>query len=470
MNNDSLDQLKNHILNGRPDERELAFKTLYDMPFELIEEFLFQGLRNNNHLIRRYCARILGEKGNETVIFPLLQAMSDDSWAIRNSAQEAFKQLPVDTVLPVLRGIISSSAGNIPMLKSLAKVLADFSHGDASSLLINLLQDTDDPGLIKTVTNSLGKKGDEFSITHLFHLLAHEYWEVRKAAVNALTQMPLAKIGTKLQRELSSSNRFIHLSVVEILITKGDDDVLDLMTETISSKLDLVRQNTLNVLEGIGNDECLGLMISLLADGNSSIRNKVIKILGNSNSDFVTKSLKRCLKSSNNKIRQGAIKAFGNKKTDSIVDLLENLLNDNSGDDRMIILESLATIGTRKCIKIILKSSILYEETEKAASMLRVVDPDLAVQQLVNMLDKSNDFPTVVRVLSEFDRVKVLRYLGSKLGTGTPNEQEKVIETMGLLGIKGALPYLEKLLDGGFSSNVEKAAKLAIERLNKLGS
>lgn len=468
MSNSSLESLLAQIESGTISERNSAFEKLELQPFESIRDFLFDGLHNNHHRIRSNCARILGEKGDETIIFPLLQIMSDDSWAIRSTAQEALKSMNESVVLPALGGIISASSGNVPLLKSLAAVLASFTHRDAASLLVSVIQNNSDASLIEVVTKSLGKRTDELSLSHLFHLLAHEKWNVRQAAVKSISRMPFKNISDRLKKELANSNRFIHLSVIEILIGKGDDDVIDLMADALDSNNDLTRENALKVLSEIGNDECYSLMISLIGDMNDSIRSTAIANLANVNSVNLVKQLQRCLKSSNKRLKHGAIDTLGRMGTEETINILSDLLSELDDDDKVIILESLAGIGNRRCIQLIIKHSRIPGYTREVAEILHKLDQDLAIQQLVNMLDSDDMFATAVEALTQMEKLKVLRNLSNRLGTGTPNQQLKAIETMGLIGFKEGIPYLEKIVEGGFSGALVQHASDALKRLKTM--
>lgn len=469
MSDEAIQSIYNDILNGSVDRRQQAFDRLSEYPFDEIRDFLFDGLRNNHHRVRSTCARILGEKGDVTVIFPLMQAMSDDSWAIRTSAREALQHLPEDIVLPALEGLVASESASIPMLKTLTAVLSEFKSPGAASILVKLLQQREDPGLMASITHALGKRTDELSIAHLFHLLAHEQWNVRKTAVKALSEIPFDRISDKLKKELSNTNRFIHMSVIEILISRGNEQVIDLMADTVASNNNLTRANAMKVLEGIGTDESYSLIVPLLNDSNAEITQRAIEILGQSNSETVLKLLIRCLRSSNAALRENAVKSLGQMGSDEAIGVLDELIRNESGALKVTILRSLAQIGNRRCIRLIVQNCSIPGHAAEVAEVLRELDVDLAIQQMVKMLDEEEMFQASITAMRELDRLKVFRALSSKLGSGTPVQQEKAVEAMGLLGSREAIPYLEKVTEGGFQKNVHSAAINALKQLRKPG-
>ncbi|MBN1879526.1 HEAT repeat domain-containing protein [bacterium] len=469
MNTGSLSNILQAIENGTIGERNRAIERLREFPFEQIKDYLFDGLRSNHFRVRSQCAQLLSEKGDETIIFPLLQAMSDESWAIRNSAKEALIQFGEDLVIPVLRGIAESSAGNTTLLKAIASVLAQYDHPDATSVLVTLFEGTEDPELIEAVTTAIGKKEDERSIVQLFHLLAHEHWNVRKAAANALTAMPFDNIKNHFALNLGNSNRFIHLATIEILISRAGDEVLDLVADTFKSNNVTAKLNALSVLSGIHSDESMMTMVSVLGDSNITIRNKAIEELSRTKSEAVFNLLKRCLNSTNDLLKQGAILTLGRIADDESIEILQALLEKENGMVKVSILESLASIGNRRCIQMIVHHSAIPDHASDVSRILRSLEPDLTIQQLINLLEEPNYFATAVKALIELDRTLVLRYLSSKLTSGTPVQQEKVVEAMGLMGSRDSIPYLEKILEGGFSSRIMQIAETGMRRIRKSG-
>lgn len=467
MNSESLRSIFYSIEHGTIGERNKAFERIEEFPFDQIKDFLFDGLRSNNHRIRSRCAQLIGTKGDETIIFPLLQALSDESWSTRDSANEALRNLPENVVIPALNAIIASSPGNVSLLKSLVKLLGTFSHQDSADILVKVFETSDEPELIETAATALGTKKDDQSIAQLFHLLTHELWNVRKAAVTAISNLPWPRIRNHLAEGIGSPNRFIHLASIEILISRASGDVLDMITDILKSGNVTAKLNALSVLSGIHTDESLTTMVSVLDDSNVRVRNKAVHELGKSSSRAVFDLMSRCLNSSNELLKKGAIQVFGEMGTENAIDVLQNLLEKESGPTKLRVMEALAHGGSRRSIKLLLQHTAIPDHAVEVAKILKSIDPDLAIQQIVNLLDEPDFFATAVKALIDLDKMRVLRYLSSKLATGTPSQQEKAVEAMGLLGCQEALIYLENILKGDYSRSIKKMAETAMRRIKK---
>ncbi|MGB4098535.1 MAG: HEAT repeat domain-containing protein [bacterium] len=467
MNNEALKDLFLKIEQGSILERNEAFNRLEEYPLEQIKHFLFDGLRSNHHRVRSRCAKIIGDKGDETVLFPLLQALGDESWSVRSSANEALSRLPENIVLPALNAIMDSSQTNPVLLKSVVSLLDKYQHPDSTRILVNVLQNSEDPELIEAAVSILGKKQDALSIDSLFGLLTHELWIVRKAAVTAISNLPWPTIKPHLIQAIGNPNRFMHLAGIEILTSIASDDVLDMLAEILKSRNTTAKLNALNVLSGINTDESYSTMVAVLDDENIRVRDKAIYELSRSSLPSIFDLLNRCVNSTNKILKLGAIQVFGEMGTEASVDILQNLLEKESGNIKIRVMEALARSGTRRSIKLLLQHIAMPDYTAEITTILKSIDPDLAIQQIVNLLDEPDFFPTAVRGLLDFDKSKVLRYLSSKLTSETGIQQERTVEAMGLLGSPEALVYLENILDGDFPDQIKKKAETSLRRIRR---
>ncbi len=467
MTNVSLTQLLNLIENGTISERNHAIEMLGNYPFEDIRDFLFESLASHHHRLRARCASLIAEKGDNTVIFPLLQAVGDDSFVLRESARDALSQLPEDLFIPALSGIADSSSANSAMIPAVVDILAKSSHPESTNILISLFENTSEPETIEKIAAALGKKHDEQSIKQMFHLLTHELWTVRKTAVSALMNMPWDKIRNHLVKGLGNPNRFVHLSTIEILVARSSDDVLDMMDEVLRADSVNAKLNALSVLSGIESDESMSLMIAVLGDSNPLIRNKAVLELGKTRSKALLNQLQRCLNASNETLKRGAIDVLAEIGTEEAVDVLEPLMAADSNDVKLSAMKALAKTGSRRSIKLLLQNTSIPERAPDVLAILKELDPDLAITKIVNLLEEPEYFKVALKTLQEFDVIRVIKSLVSKINSGTPQQQQKAMETMGLLGTMEALPHIESVIYGDYSDELKQVAETAKRRVLK---
>lgn len=464
---ETLETLINTFRTGNHTAKQRALKSLEEYPFDDIREVIFEGLGDQHHRVRSTAGKVLGGKGDETVISPLLHLLFDDSWIVRSSAQEALSHLPETLAIPTFRGILASPDGDLNLRKNIAGVLAKYNSKEATELLIQLFVNSREERLRATLADYIGKRHDEEAIKTLFDALGDESWNVRNAASKALAGMDILAILERSLKALSDPDRFVHMAVVEMLIRCGNDDVLDAMAGVLSNGNTLTRYNALNILSGIQTEESLSMVLSALDDSHTSVRNRAMEVLADSKLDSIFDLLLRCLKSNNWDLKRSAIMTMGMMGTEKALDTLEELLEEDTTAVKITILEVLAKIDNRRAMRLITKNISLPELGESAINIIRSLDPDIAIKHLISFLTDGQSFPVAVKALNELDEDRVLRALSARITSGTPQQQVKCVEAMGLIGSRKAENYIKKFEGTNMPSSLKSAIRTALRRIQK---
>ena len=466
-NLNSLEDLIHRFKHGPVSDRHKCLARMMNYAFEDIKDTLFEALKDNNHRIRGTAAKLIGKLGDATVVPPILHLLYDDSWIIRSSAQEALGLLSPSIALPAFRGIIATSKEDPNLIRNLATVIAKYNQKEAVELLLSLFNDSNDDELRASIVDSLSKKSDTQSVEIIFKALNDKNWNVRSAAAKSLSQLDFRIIKDRAVEALADPNRLVHMAVVEIFIRLASDDVIDAVAELLESSNTLVRLNAINVLSGINNEESMTLIVSALSDKSTTVRNRAAEALAGSKSEGVFQLLTRCLKSSNWNLKQGAIKTLALIGNEEAVDLLEQLLKEDNLAVKVSVMEVLADIGSRRCIRIIMDHLSFSELGKDAIRIIKGLDPDKAITQLISLLTEDDIYEPTLNALAELNRVKVLRYLASRVASGSPKQQIRSVEAIGQLGGSQALDYLTKLSETKFHDELNKAITSAIVSLKK---
>ncbi|GEM_PF-6257988 len=465
----SLEQLVKLFQTGTLAERHQALMALPNHAFDEIKDLLFEALKDNNHKIRSVAAKLIGKLGDETVIPSLLHLLYDDSWITRNSAQDALAQVSPRIALPAFRGILSSPGGDAALRKNIAVVLARYDSSAATDLLIQLFGNSNDEELKSTIVELLGKRQEERAVECLFDALSDQSWNVRNAAIRALIAIETGAILCRAKKELSNPNRLVHLSVVEILIRHADDDVIDAMSDILAKGSTVAKLNAISVLAGLNSDDSVSMIISGLSDQNISVRRRTMEVLSSSKLPVVFSMLKRCLKSENWTLKQSAIRTIGQIGSEEGINLLEEMIQDAPVPVKLVILEVFAGISSRRTIRLLTRFISLPELGPDVIRIIRTLDQERAVTHLVSFLGEQEYIAETIAALSELERPRVLRYLSAKIATpGTPAVSQ-LIQTLGKLGGKDAIPYLSKLRDANINSEINRAIDGLLASIQKSG-
>jgi HEAT repeat protein len=143
-------------------------------------------LRDDNALVRRTVARVLGTIGYTEAGEALRSLLSDENGHVRSAAAEALGHLRSRTAVPGLLNLLADEYESVQ--ESAIRALAEI--GDESALE-GLLRDftSRDARMRKNIALLLGKFSTERAVDALAFALKDEEHEVRKAVVHALGNM-----------------------------------------------------------------------------------------------------------------------------------------------------------------------------------------------------------------------------------------------------------------------------------------
>jgi HEAT repeat protein len=180
-----------------PEERERLHPLFAAFPFVQQE---LAGLKSRRWDARLRSAEFLGYQGDKCAIPGLLEALKDETLAVRLAAAESLASLGgSDTVKPIL--IALDAPGEMPQ-RQVAEVLFEFGPRAAAPIL-TILNDpeTTDSQLIIAVRVS-GMLHEVRAVPRLVELLKHQVMEVRLNSVRALASigdrsaiLPIARLG-----------------------------------------------------------------------------------------------------------------------------------------------------------------------------------------------------------------------------------------------------------------------------------
>ncbi|MBN1354759.1 HEAT repeat domain-containing protein [bacterium] len=463
----NLEQLQSQMKDATPNEKQRIFMRILEHAFEDIQDILFDSMRDNNYRIRSASAKMIGKMGDQTVVPRLLHLLTDESWIVRSSAEEALSYLPAEIAIPAFRGILSSAIGDPALHKHLAHVISRYDHPETEVLLVRMYEKAQDEELRACLVECLAKNTGETSLEKIFSALKDDSWIVRKNAIKALRSMDENTVISKCSQAISDPNRLIHMAAIEILIRIGNTKVVDAMTQTLQDGTVVGRINAINVLVGIHSEESLALVVAALNDSNIMVRNRAIESLAIVHSNDVIDLLKRCLKSKNWNLRLGAIKTLGMIASSEAVDILENLLKENHVSIRLAVLEELTRIGDRRSIRLVMQYISLPELGEDAIRIIKSLDPDQAIVHLASFLADTAFFDKTIDALRSMDSVKVQRYLASRITNGTPAEQLSAVRALSLLGGRDTARHLESVMIGSISIELRQEIEKALKYLRK---
>ncbi|PLX18218.1 MAG: hypothetical protein C0601_05300, partial [Candidatus Muiribacterium halophilum] len=281
---------------------------------------LVRMLNEGSKDLRMYAVMALGEYRNESAIIPLINALSDKAWPVRNSAANALKNFGSLALLPVLKSLLSN---NDDVRFWSRKVFEEIAPRDID-LLIRLLTNSNDGEMRYLVAYGLGIIGDKKAVPALVNSLLNDNndW-VRKYAASALGKLEDERSIEPLISILSEDNEELEYWTAKVLGQMGEI-AIEKLQACLDSPQEKVRFFSILALGAIGDKKSIDILIKILGEEGESAQ-KAIKALAETKEAIP--ALVEALGSSNLNVRSNASKALiriGNAAVDPLMEVVNS--------------------------------------------------------------------------------------------------------------------------------------------------
>lgn len=331
----------------------------------------FGYLSDENALVRRTVARVLGKSGRREAEDPLIRLLSDENGHVRSTAAEALGQLrskkAVDALLmlltdeyesvqesairalaeigdeSVLESLVKDfTSRDAPMRKNIALLLGKFSSGKAADALAFALKDEepevrkaavqalgnlpgdranrslmlavvdDEPEVRMLAAEALGKAGRPDAIKALISLLEDPDLWVRAAAARGLGRSGGERACAALAAHLDAASDIFLLALVEVLGRLKAEEALAPLLKLADHVDPEVRKTVLAALTGFRWEAVQGTVIARLSDPHWSVRKAAIEVLKQKQNAVAEPLLERIAESDpDGTVRHAAKEALG---------------------------------------------------------------------------------------------------------------------------------------------------------------
>lgn len=302
-----------------------------------------QALRNQDWEARKINGN-LSHLTDARIIEPLIQALRDDSPAVRRIAAWALGELGDQKAIEPLRQRLSDSSAEVRA--QAAQSLGDIANNEPVEDLITALKDAA-PQVRLRAAHALGDIGDPRALPAL------------TTALNDTDQAIRAKAAW---------------AIKEVIEGIGEDS----LSEFASHPNPLIRERVAHRLGDERNRGSIPILIALLSDEASNVRNKAAWALGEIQSrDAVDALVRKALAEEEDiGIRCQAIRGLGEIKSDDAVPVLLRLLTHRDWRLRAQAADALGDIGLREATSALTQalnddSEVVRKTAQKALSRIR---------------------------------------------------------------------------------------------------
>jgi len=282
--------------------------------------------------IRWNAVLILGGMGEEA-IEPLVLAMNDPVWEVRESAATSLANMGEAAFESLLKALDSPH---------------DYTRSRAAS--------------------ALGKLGDLRALNPLISLLRDGTDFVRWNAAEALGEIGDPAAAEPLGRTLLDKDRGIQWKATLALSKMGEPGV-QILLRALEAEGAYTRQDLIAALADLGEMRAVGPIVRALGSETKEVRWNAIIALGKLGDPLAVGPLAEFLKDRDESFRGNAAKALGEIRDPSAVPSLLDALKDREPSVRVFAAEALGVIGDHKAVEpLILLLDDMDSEVRKAAA------------------------------------------------------------------------------------------------------
>lgn len=237
-------------------------------PLMDLEREMAEKLASPDETIRLQAAQVLANQSTDLPDNPLVSAMRDESWRVRQTAVNTLVVQAQESTINRILNILREEHTNLSALNSALQVLA-LSNVDTLPTLINWLASDPDPDLRIYTALLLGEQKDPRAIQPLISALKDPDVNVRYHAIEALGNLRAVEAVEALAEIAESRDFFLAFPALEALMRIGDPLGADRLVSLLEDEM--LCEPAAGALGQLGDKQVVEPLTALLNNPNSPI-------------------------------------------------------------------------------------------------------------------------------------------------------------------------------------------------------
>ncbi len=327
-------------------------------------------LSDENALVRRAVARVLGVTGRGEAEDPLIGLLSDENGHVRSTAAESLGQLRSRKAVARLLHLLTDEYENVqeaaicalaeigdesildnlsrdftsrdtPLRKNIALLLGKFSSSKAIDALAFALKD-EEPDVRKAAVLALGTLTGEKAHRSLMLAVTDDDPEVRMLAAEALGKARLSDAVDALIFLLEDPDIWVRAAAARALGRFGGEQVGTVLAERLDTASDIFLLALVEVLGRLKAEKALAPLLKLAQHDDPEVRKTVLAALAEYRWEDVQRTVVERLADAHWSVRKTAIEILKRKQDPAAVQILARIAeNDSDGSVRQAAKEAL---------------------------------------------------------------------------------------------------------------------------------
>ncbi len=307
-----------YLSNDNALVRRSAARVLGNMGIILAEDSLIALLSDENGHVRSTAAEALGRLQSRKAVAPLFTLLTDEYESVQESAIRALAAIGDDTILDGL--IKDFSSYDSHMRRNIALLLGKFSSERAIDALTFALKD-EEPKVRKAVVPALGAATGERAQRSLMLAITDDDPEVRMLAADALGKMGTAGAEDALIPLLEDHDLWVRAAAARGLGSIGGERAAAMLASHLETATDIFLLAVVDMLGKLQYQNAREPLEKLADHTDPEVRKTVLAALACYDSESVQRTYVARLSDPHWSVRKAAVEELGKRRTDA-VDLL----------------------------------------------------------------------------------------------------------------------------------------------------
>lgn len=233
-----------------------------------LEREMAKKLASGDEATRLQAAQILASQATDLPDNPLVAALGDESWRVRQTAVNTLVVQAQESTINRILNILREEHTNLSALNSALQVLA-LSNVDTLPTLVNWLASDPDPDLRTYTALLLGEQKDRRAIEPLISALKDPDVNVRYHAIEALGNLRAVEAVEALAEIAESRDFFLAFPALEALMRIGDPLGADRLVSLLEDEM--LCEPAVGALGQLGDKQVVQPLAELLNNPSSPI-------------------------------------------------------------------------------------------------------------------------------------------------------------------------------------------------------
>jgi len=310
-------------------------------------------LADDNALVRRTVARVLGEVGSRDTDDSLIGLLSDENGHVRSAAAEALGHLRSRKAVKPLLGLLADEYESVqesairalaeigddsalddlvkdftsrdaPMRRNIALLLGRFTTDKASDALAFALKD-EEPDVRKAVVHALGNLSGDKALRSLVHAITDDDPEVRMLAAEALGKTRAPETSDVLIPLLEDDDLWVRAAAARSLGKVAGEKAGDVLAAHLNTATDIFLLSLVDVVGKLRTERALEPLLRLASHADLEVRKTVLVALSGYCWASVQQTILSRLSDPHWSVRKAAIEIVKLKKDAAAAPLLERI-------------------------------------------------------------------------------------------------------------------------------------------------